>query len=380
MRSAGPALVLAALATLAGAGSTATTAGAVRPRPAVLEHRAAGSQAPAAFPSRLRAGASQIRDAAGAPVELRGFNAIPVWYEKPGATWAADDYVRMRRTGVTVVRFMLHWNDMEPRPGRVDDGHLRTLDRAIAFARAARIYVVLTPITVFKGDTFIPAWAKRGDALASIERHARHYIRTLGARYRDEAAIAGYDLVNEPPSYPPDQNRIMAMYTRLAAALRSVDPGRLVIVEPSYGDASMEGADVGVLRRLGNVVFSMHDYYLGGGATDGYLPDGQAETSWNGRARQTLDPGVSYDGRAADDFERHLQVNLRIMRRARIPVWIGEMGIDSTAVGAAAFVAQKLALYKRHGIGWAWWLYGVDGAFAPLDRSGAFRPFVAKLF
>ena len=331
-----------------------------------------------AFPSRLQVERGRIADGAGAPVTLRGFNVIPVWYETPGATWGEEHYRQIRASGLNVVRFVLHWDSMEPRRGAVDPAHLRTLDLAIARARAAGVYVVLSPIHVFRGDRFIPPWARRNDPVASIERDAHTYLRTLAARYRDEDAVAAIDLVNEPPTYPPDQDRILRMHERLARTVRAADPRRMLVLEPSYGNASMQHADLGRLRRIGNVVFSIHDYYKGG-AGDGYTGKGELATSWNSGGRHTALDGSAYAGGARRQFERHLLVNLRLMRRARIPMWIGEFGADPRAPGAQRWIREKVAVYRKHGVGYAWWLYGPRQSFTPLGADGRLLPFVALL-
>jgi Cellulase (glycosyl hydrolase family 5) len=168
------------------------------------------------------------------------------------------------------------------------------------------------------------------------------------------------------------------MYASLARAVRAADRGRMVMVEPSYGNASMERADLRLLRSIGNVVLSMHDYYLGG-AGEGYMPRGDLATSWqSGGRHSSMDPSA-YDPRDARDLERHLMVNVRRMHGAGIPVWIGEFGIDPGAPGGERWIRDKVRSYRRHGVGYAWWLYDRNGSFTPLDRTGALRPFVSLL-
>jgi hypothetical protein len=339
--------------------------------------RAAVSPAP--FPSRLSTADGAIVDSAGAPVALRGFNVLPVWDDHPGRTWSADHNRKIAAKGFNAVRFMLHWNALEPRRGQLDETHLETLDRAIDHARQAGLYVILNPICVFQGDTFTPGWARTGDTLRSIERRASGYVSALAARYRDEPALAAYDLVNEPPTYPPDQNRILRMYGALTAAVRAHDATRLNIVEPSFGNSDMSRADPALWRAIPDAVLSIHDYYLGGGG-DAYLPAGDLERTANGTARHTWEGEGTYRGGAAREFEQHLLANLTRMRELGIPMWIGEFGIDPAARGGARWIREKVALYKKHGLGYAWWLYGVDGAWATLDRTtGDLRPFVELL-
>jgi hypothetical protein len=336
------------------------------------------ASAAAAFPSRLSASGTQIVDGQGERVVFRGFNVLPVWDDHPGATWDAGHYRQMRAAGMNSVRFVLHWRFMEPRRGEVDARHLRTLDTAIAHARAAGLYVVLSPIHIYKKDLYVPAWARRDDPMVSAERDAHGYLRTLAARYRHEDAVAAIDLMNEPPIYPPDQDRVMRMHETLTRTVRRADPRRMVVVEPGWGNASMAYADLGRLRRLRNVVFSMHDYYRGG-AGAGYIRLGELAASWNSGARHTSLDGSTYAGGSAREFEQHLLVNLRLMRRARIPLWIGEFGIDPDARGGERWIREKVALYRKYGVGYTWWLYGDRGAFAPLGSDGRLRPFVGLL-
>jgi endoglucanase len=326
----------------------------------------------------LRTQAGRIVDAEGREVRLRGFNVAPVWREDPGATWGAQHYERMRQGGFNVVRFFLHWSDFEPERGRFDQTHLRTLDTAIARAGDAGLYVVLDVIHLFDGEAFVPAWARTGDALGAVERNARGYLRIIADRYGDERALAAFDPVNEPTTYPPDQNRILRMYDGMIALIRREARDKIVMIEPSFGDSSMRGADLRLLRDKRNVVFSMHDYYAGG-AGKGYAANGEQLRAEDG-ARYAWDGTTGYDEVVPAQLEQHLLVNLEIMRRAGIPVWVGEFGMDPEAPNARQWIRDKVALFDRYRVGYAWWLYGFEDSTAPLQRSPeAFKPFVRDL-
>ena len=56
------------------------------------------------------------------------------------------------------------------------------------------------------------------------------------------------------------------MYDSLIAQIRKVDRDKVVLVEPTYGDTSIEGdcADLANLTHRTNVAFSIHDYFAGG--------------------------------------------------------------------------------------------------------------------
>jgi hypothetical protein len=320
----------------------------------------------------------QIVDARGRPVTLRGFNVIPVWPESPGRSWGAHEYRRIARGGFNTVRFFLHWRTLQPRRGRFDRRHLHTLDRAIARADAAGLKVVLVPIGLFGGELYVPGWARQGHPLTAVEREGVPYVRRLAERYADVDAVVAFDPVNEPPSYPPDHARILALYQRLFAAIRAEAPDKLLMFEPAYGDASMVGVDLAILGDTRNIVFSLHDYYAGGPGT-GYAPTGERlgaaagarVTGLGGKADPSPDP-VAMDA--------HLRVNLDVMRAAGIPVWVGEFGVDLSVPNARRLIRQKVELYERHGVGYAWWLYDHRSNTAPVDAaSRRFKPFVRDL-
>jgi len=314
-------------------------------------------------------------DANSSPTLLRGFNVIPVWGSAPGKTWGADSYVKIRATGANTARFVVYWSELEPVRGSFDQTHLATLDLAIARARAAGLYVVLDPIHIYNGEDRVPAWARTGDVINSVKAGAGPYLRMLAARYQDNPAVAAYDLVNEPPSYPIDQNRSLRMYGSLIAEVRQVDPDKILMVEPIYGDSAMTDADFSLLGSTRNVVLSYHDYYAGGGGDDGYrASDGAQEGIY------TWDERTGYASPDAAALERHLRVQLDTARRVGIPLWVGEMGINTTAVGADQWIAEKTALFKRYGLGYAWWAYNVGTGMAAMDSNYVFKPFALTLF
>lgn len=337
-----------------------------------------GEPEPSPALAALRTQDGRIVDVGGREVRLRGFNAAPVWREDPGATWDAAHYERIREGGFNVVRFFIHWSDFEPQRGRFDERHLRTLDLAMRRARDAGLYVVLDVIHLFDGEAFVPAWARTGDALTAVQRSAQGYLRMIAARYADEPGLAALDPVNEPSTSPPDQDRILLMYDAMIALIRREAPEKIVMIEPSFGDSSMERADLALLRDKRNVVFSLHDYYAGG-AGDGYARDGAQLGAGDG-ARYAWDGTTGYDEVVPRELEEHLLVNLELLKRAGIPVWVGEFGMDPEAPNARRWIRDKVALYDRYGVGYAWWLYGFEDSTAPLERSSkAFKPFVRDL-
>ena len=312
-------------------------------------------------------------DPAGRPVRLVGLNMIPVHKGHPESTWGQERYDQIRAKGFTAVRFVLYWDVMEPHRGLFDAASFATLDTAVARAKAAGLRIVLDAIHLWGrgGINNVPAWARRGDSVSTVKAHAGRYLKRLAARYRNEPAVAAYDLVNEPHRSPIDQNGVLRAYNALIGQVRAVDPRKIVLIEPSYGDTSIAGdlADFSNLTHRSNVVWSIHDYFAGGD-DDGYAADGsqKGRYTWNGR--------TGYPTRDRAALRRHLLVHLTKTREAGLPMWIGEYGIGQGTRGHDRWIADQTTLFTRYGLGRAWWEYRTNGPLSATTRKFAWKPWV----
>jgi hypothetical protein len=329
---------------------------------------AAGEDAP---PVRLHATSNHpFVDPQGREVVLRGFNTFPVWADGNGPD--LDWYTMLGERGFNVVRFVMPWEWYEPRKGAFSEKHFRALDRAVAHARRAGLYVVMDTIHVdpWHGT---PAGASGSDRLDIIHRNARPYLRRLAVRYRDEPAVAAYDLINEPPMWPPDHRRIMRVYDSLIRAVRSGDRRKITMVSPLFGDAIIRREDFSPLSSRRNVVFTMHDYYSGAPSGNGYTVNGDKDKgSYDFR-------GLGYPDRDPSVLEEHLLINLRTVRAARLPIWIGEFGMSDNVPHVAEWRRDKVALFKRYGLGYAWWMHGPRSPMHTLDGDYRLKNWVDDL-
>jgi hypothetical protein len=138
----------------------------------------------------------------------RPFVPFGVNYFRPGTGWAPQvwkqfdpeatrrDFARLRALGANCVRVFLTFGSFYPEPGRLSPEGLEKLDRFLALAEAAGLYVHPTGPDHWEG---LPGWA-RGDRLAEepVLRALEDFWRLLAARYRGRAVIFAYDLLNEP--------------------------------------------------------------------------------------------------------------------------------------------------------------------------------------
>jgi hypothetical protein len=342
---------------------------------AALAPSAAGAAARASAPLHATATEPFVAPS-GRAVRLVGLNVIPVFKGHPGGTWPRERYDQIRAKGFTAVRFVLYWDVMEPARGAFDATSMATLDTAVARARGAGLRVVLDAVHLWGAGGFadVPRWARTGDSVTTVQANAGPYLRRLAARYRDEPAVAAYDLVNEFFRFPIDQNAVLRAYDALIAKVRSVAPRKIVVIEPTYGDTSIAGglADFSNLRHRANVVWSIHDYFAGGD-DDGYAPDGSqaGRYAWDGRTGYpTPDPGA---------LRAHVLVHLTKTRAARLPMWIGEFGIGDGAPGHDRWIADQTAVFARYRLGNAWWEYHTTGPLSATTAAFAWKPWVSLL-
>jgi hypothetical protein len=336
-----------------------------------------GRPGPSPFPARLHSTRTDaFVDPGGRPLRLVGLNVVPVWRHHQGRTWSLDSYRRMRAVGFNVVRLVLYWDDFEPRRGEWDQPSLSALDTAVARASAAGLYVMLDMIHLSGpgGLDHVPTWARTGDSVAAVEHNGAGYLGMLARRYRDEAAVAAYDPVNELHRWPLDQAAVLRAYRQVIGQIRAVDPERIILVQPAYGDTSVAGdlAQLSDLGGGGNLVWSLHDYFAGGD-DDGYDRDGaQAGAyTWDGR--------TGYRVPDATALERHLLVHLETARAAGLPMWIGEFGIGEWAVNHDRWIQDQVRLFDRYGLGRAWWQYAGSGPFSVTNADGSWKPWIRAL-
>jgi endoglycosylceramidase len=315
----------------------------------------------------------------GTPVRLNGVNVVPVWSDSPGQTWSQARYDSIAAKGFESVRFVLHWDDFEPREGEFNQASLTTLDTAVGRARAAGLYVVLDMIHLWGPDGLseVPAWARARDSVASVQADAGAYVRLLAARYRGEPAVAAYDPVNEPYRWPVDQNAVLRMYDDLLVTIRQVDPAKIVMIEPTYGDTSIRGAcaDFSNLTHRANVIFSVHDYFAGGD-DDGFGPGCRqaGRYAWDGQ--------VGYDVADRPALRAHLQSYLDALAPQGIPLYVGEFAMGKDAPNRDHWVRDMADLFDEFGLGRAWWEYWTtanNGALSATSRDGGWLPFVDLL-
>lgn len=248
-----------------------------------------------------------------------------------------DDIDAIAAWGFNSVRLPMHYQlytlpvAKEPVRGRqtwLEDGFRRT-DALISWAKANGLYVILdlhaapggqgNDLNISDRDPSAPSlW----DEPANRDKMVALW-RRLALRYRDEPAVAGYDLINEPNwgfADADDKNGckeagnapLRELLVRTTAAIREVDRRHIVIVEGNCWGNNYRGVlDAGLWDD--NLVLSFHKY-------------------WTGTGRDSIaEP-------------------LALRERWNLPLWLGETGENSND-----WFARTVETLEGEGIGWANW-------------------------
>jgi endoglycosylceramidase len=270
------------------------------------------------------------------------------------------DYQKIASLGYNVVRLPIAWSFVEPEQGRYDSRYLKNIDRDIAWAKSLNLYVVLDMHQYYWSPTFrtdgngfgngMPTWmtskydsGKEGRlssitdfwASDSLRGKFKQMWQFVASRYANEPAIAGYDLLNEPPAGSTSIDTFLGttlprFYEETASAIRQVDSRHMLFFEPP-----LEAQHMQVKISANNVVFAPHFYYLA------------FEGSYNG---------------AISTLEWHLNSQTQGLQ---VPVWIGEFGIETKTQGYQSWIADSLGLFsKYHVAGWSWWTYWKDDSIS----------------
>ena len=291
----------------------------------------------------------------------QGFNCVRVPFHYDLLLTAAQRHARNQALATgdvsAYVQALAGWydrNELFTSPDQAPG--FAVLDKVIEWCATRKMYVVLDLHAAPGGegtdrninDNLVPLdlW-KRRDAQGRLlyQDMTVRLWEKLSARYKNNASVAMYDLINEPHNVDaahglsPDHTELNALFSRLIDAVRAQgDPHLLLLEGNGYGNdyTNLTPTDLKA-RDKTNLVYNAHHYW------------------------STNDP-------QATDANNPNQVSLiggMVQFRAahRVPVWVGETGENSNEWIAAAYRA-----FDAQGIGWCHWtLKRVGGRTSLLD-------------
>lgn len=322
----------------------------------------------------LKASGTELRDARGRPVQLRGVN-LGGWLEwqpwmcpmdtsktlrdanpghngydfevrrllesRFGAATAADlirtyqdawigedDLDRIRALGFNVVRLTLGHDTLIGADGRGRPDAFVRADWLVARAWARGIH------TIIDFHAFLPPAADQDGSAAgywSSEAQKEETVRIwrgLATHYRGHPGVAMYDLLNEPNNSAPKGRpapsaaTVGELYDRLYRAIRAVDPDHAIAMEGVWDRSTLRDP-----RAAGysNVVYSFHWYNWGGKTTED-------------RNRAT---------------DRNVESAVRMRDEWQVPAFIGEFNL----FGDRDAWRHALDAYDRQRLSWTLWTW-----------------------
>ncbi|MCC6578860.1 MAG: cellulase family glycosylhydrolase [Phycisphaeraceae bacterium] len=248
------------------------------------------------------------------------------------------DMAAIRSFGFNVVRLPFHHALME------DDDHPMTLrpdawrwlDRAVDMAEAAGLYVILDLHGAPGGQSTEHHTGRRGENRLWTDPHAQARTiwlwRQIAEHYRGRAAVVAYDLLNEPygDSRQDLRQALTSLMDKLVAAIRQVDPDKLLLVPGSlqgiacYGQPSQRG--------WSNVGFTEHFY-----------------------------PGLFGSPSTLESHARFIACDIArrdaLLAPSQVPFLVGEYNVVLDRLGGATMMRQYADLYRRRGWMATMWSY-----------------------
>ncbi len=225
------------------------------------------------------------------------------------------DIQLIQHAGLNSVRIPLHYKFF------LENGRgFEILDPAIAWAARAGLWVILDLHCAPGGqtgtnidDSWGYPWLFESDRDQQLTCDV---WRRIAQHYRDEPAVLGYDLLNEPiPHFPRLQQynaKLEPLYRRITKAIREVDPHHLIILGGAQWDSNFKVFGPPFDPKL---VYQLHKYWM---------PPNQAS----------------------------IQEYVDFRDRYNVPIWLGESGENNDQ-----WIKQFVAVLESNDIGWCFWPY-----------------------
>jgi aryl-phospho-beta-D-glucosidase BglC (GH1 family) len=333
--------------------------------------------------SLLRIEAGDIIDSKGRKVNLRGVNLggwlmmegyflhgrnIPEHlfkkeFKRHNGAGALDDFCRLYRKNFVTAQDIRRIREMGANCVRVpfnyrlieNEKRWDYLDDVILWCKREGIYCILDLHAAPGAQN--QDWHSDSDGRARLWKESKlqqQYFsiwRRIARRYKEEAAVAGYDILNEPVVDNPQALR--RFYRRAVKEIRKTDKTHIIFLEANLWGQQLEPlgkpADKNTAYSIHfyqpiNFTFNFQPHLRYPGAIDG--------SDWNSK-----------------HICRQLASYYRLARQWQVPVYVGEFGINFRSArhyGELRWLKDVLQCFKRFSFHWTYWTYkAVAGGLYP---------------
>ncbi len=237
-----------------------------------------------------------------------------------------SDFQRIRNEGLNMVRLVVYWENHMDRNGNWLSGAFTRLDWAISMASKYGLYTIidLHGVPGSQNGQDHSGWTGSGAQLynnTTYQNYAVKFWQGIANRYKGVAAVAGYDLMNEPSAGFPGASgsEVTAMMRKLYSAVRAIDPDHIIFFNfiwhwTVFPNPANEGWT--------NVVYEVHNY--------------------------------------GDPIANSVQWANECRNAYNIPYYIGEFQYDGQSTWT-----YNLTQFMNNNISWSSWTYKVKGTGSP---------------
>lgn len=351
-----------------------------------------------------------VVDRCGRVVILRGVNVESSAKQADAHLPTSDRKLHtaiQRDWGWNTVRFLVFWGAIEPEKGTYDDNYLDQVAEWVDWYRERNIHVVLDlhqDLYAWKvGGNGAPDWAvdtqgltvappsedgpwwlhgadpgvqaayqsfwNPKDGNTELQDHYLAALTHLADRFKDDPAVIGYDVMNEPVFANGDLNATLALQAQAAkgefhnqnltrfmnngiAAVRKVSKDQYVFIEPTsllnafpYPGDLIEKDIVDPRDGAPRIVYAGHLYEPDVHEGSGYKTTSTYVADW-------------FRMRTAEAEE---------MKAA---LWFGEWGGTPDQERMSDYLADVTTAADQHLTGWAYWSWD-PGGWSPIETDGA---------
>ncbi len=267
-----------------------------------------------------------------------------------------DDIVFMKAQGATVVRLPVNYRHFESdaAPFTYLESGFSRLEQAIGWCAKHGLYAIIDMHAV-QGNQNTDWHSDNGSRQALFWQHPHFQDRwialweVLAERFKGNAAVAGYNVMNEPHTGnprgrltgmgEPKWDQINALYRRIVSAIRAIDPDHIIILEGDSYSSRFAQFDA---PFADNLLYSSHNY-----TRPGFGPGPYPTAEWN-RKWQEVNL-LAHEG-------------TQFMQKYNAPLWAGEFG--SPYNNSAAEVPDRMralddqiSVFEQYGVHWTTWTY-----------------------
>ncbi|MDD5496119.1 MAG: glycoside hydrolase family 5 protein [Candidatus Omnitrophica bacterium] len=290
------------------------------------------------------------RDFKSALAKAQGPAAMEDFTRSFRETFIREDDIRtIKAWGANCIRIPFNYRvlEFEDRPFSLNEEGLRCLDNVIRWCRKHSIYCIL--------DMHAAPGAQNEDwhsdcsgkpEFFNNDFNKDRYLRLwhfIAEHYKDESAIAGFDILNEPVVPFDKEGEVRDLYERATKEIRDSDKSHIIFLEGNFWGQR--------LKFLGkpkdkNTAYSIHAYppadFTFNWELDLAYPCRAYGLRWN-KTRLSL---------LAKQYAAH-------MERIGAPLYVGEFGVNWRGghYGELKWTSDMLSVFRKYGFHWTYWTY-----------------------